>query len=51
MPRLSATCRVLDCGRVHHAKGYCLRHYLILRRKETNGKATVTARLRGGDAA
>lgn len=27
MPRPSAACKLIDCNRCHHAKGYCRRHY------------------------
>lgn len=27
MPRPSRICSILDCGRRHHAKGFCRRHY------------------------
>jgi hypothetical protein len=27
MPRPSAACKLIDCERVHHARGLCRRHY------------------------
>lgn len=35
-PRPSRICSVIDCGRIHHAQGYCRHHY---NEKVTKAKA------------
>lgn len=45
MPLPSRTCSVLDCGRIHFARGYCERCY---RRKRRKGRLSKVAEAPSG---